>query len=331
MNRRAFAPLLLLLATGAAAAFARAQAPADTAAVAVAAAVAPAVADTARGSGTEDDPWFVDPDEALLRGYAIFLAEEDTFAFAPGTLDTQLVDAPRVRVEEVVRRIGERMAFDEERMGDHAWTQVTRIVARPRGGERGERDRTEYEVVERVRVGSDGTFQRVQLRRVERKYRDGALAKEETDDDIETDWREVAESAAAIPFALESAADYKYEIAARRLFGDAHLVYEVRYRPKSRFAALPSGTVWIDWSDFVIRRFEGTFRDAVPLPLFVRAIPWFRVRRVPCGGFWVVADAMARLELRRALPGIPASVELYVRTYDHVIGGAVCGGGEAAP
>jgi len=296
-----------------------------------AAAAPPAPADTTAAAGADERPWAMPGDEALKRGYSLFLAEEDTFAFVGGTLDTILVDAPRVKVSEVVRRIGERLAADEERMGDHAWTQLTRVIARPKGGDEGERDRTEYEQVERLRVGADGTFQRVQLRRVERKYKDGALDKEKADDDIETDWDEITESSGAIPFTLESGDDYNYEIAARRLFGDRHLVYEVRYEPKSRFAALPSGTVWIDWSDFVIRRLEGSFRGSVPVPMFLKEIPWFRVRRVPCGEFWVVEDAMMRVELRRTLPGIPASVELYVRTYDHEIGGVRCAGTEVTP
>lgn len=319
--------LVLLLAAGAVAA------PADT--TAAAPAIAPAPADSAAvpgGHGTEDDPWYIDPDEALREGYGIFLAEEDTFAFAAGTLDTILVDAPRISVAEVVRRIGERMAADEARMGDHAWTQVTRIVARQHAGR--DDDRTEYEQVERLAVRRDGAFQRVRLRQVERKYREGRLEKEKIDDDVESDWDQISDATSAIPFTLEGADQYNYAVLARNLFG-THLVYTIRFTPKSRFKGLPSGTVWIDYSDFVIRRIEAAMTEGAPLPLLVKAIPWFKVRRVAKGEFWVVADVMAKIELRHGWPGLPDEVELYAHTRDHVIGGvafpaaAPADGGEA--
>jgi hypothetical protein len=249
---------------------------------------------------------------------AIFLAEEDTFAFAAGTLDTVLVDAPRIGVAEVVRRIGERMAADEARMGDHAWTQVTRVVAREHAGR--DDDRTEYEQVERLAVRRDGAFQRVRVRQVERKYRGGRLEKEKTDDDVESDWEQISDATSAIPFTLEGADQYNYTVLARDLIG-AHLVYTIRFTPKNRFKGLPSGTVWIDCVDFVVRRIEAGITEGAPLPLVVKAIPWFKIRRVAKGDFWVVADVMAKIALRGGWPGLPDEVELFVRTRDHVIGG----------
>jgi hypothetical protein len=257
------------------------------------------------------------------------LAREDTFPLAEAWSDTVFVEEPRVSIEEIVRRIGERMAADEERHGDRAWTQVTRAVARPHDGEEGERNRTEYETVERIRIGRDGSVQRVQVRSVERTFKDGALDKEKTDDEIEADWGEITDSATALPFSLESDA-YNYEIAGRHLLGE-HLVYEVRFAPRSRFAALPSGTVWLDWSDFVIRRFEAQYRDAVPMPLFLRAIPWFRLRRTQCGDTWFVQDLMARIELQDVWPGIPSSVEIHTRFLGYTIDGVPCAGDEGGP
>lgn len=325
-RRFAVPGLALLLAAGVAAA---AAAPVDPPGGAVIAAAradsAAAPTDTTGvpgGSGTEVDPWFIDPDEALKAGYGIFLAEEDTFAFVAGTLDTVLVDAPRIGVAEVVRRIGERMAVDEARMGDHAWTQVTRVVAREHAGR--DDDRTEYEEVERLAVRRDGAFQRVRVRQVERKYRGGRLEKEKTDDDVESDWDQISDATSAIPFTLEGADQYNYTVLARDLFG-AHLVYTIRFTPKSRFKGLPSGTVWIDYSDFVIRRIEAGMTEGAPLPLVVKAIPWFKIRRVAKGDFWVVADVMAKIVLRGGWPGLPDEVELYVRTRDHVISGLAYG------
>jgi hypothetical protein len=254
------------------------------------------------------------------------LAGEDTIPLADAWSDTVYVEGPGVSIEEVVRRIGERMAADEERRGDRAWTQVTRVVARPHDGDEGERNRTEYEMVERIRVGRDGSVQAIRVRSVERTYKNGGLDKEKTDDEIEADWDEVTASTAMLPFSLESDA-YNYEIAGRHLLGE-HLIYEVRFTPKSRFAALPSGTVWLDWSDFVIRRLEAEYRDAVPMPLFLRAVPWFRLRRTQCGDTWFVQDLMARIELQDVWPGIPSSIEIHTRMLDYTVDGLPCEDGQ---
>jgi len=264
------------------------------------------------------DPPAAAPDAAPPDAPVLFLAAEDTFAFVAGSSDTVLVDAPRVSVAEVVRRIGERMAADEARMGDHAWTQVTRVVAREHAGR--DDDRTEFEQVERLAIRRDGAFQRVRVRQVERKYRGGRLEKEKADADVESDWEQISDVSSAIPFTLEGADQYNYTIRERDLVG-GHLVYTIDFAPKNRFKGLPTGTVWLDCGDFVIRRIEAGMTDGAPMPLIVKSIPWFKVRRVAKGEFWVVADAMAKIVLRGGWPGLPDEVELYVRTQDHVIGG----------
>lgn len=256
-------------------------------------------------------------------------AAADTIPLAGTWADTVVVEGPRVSIAEVVRRIGERMAADEERMGSHAWTRITRVIARPREGDDGERDRTEYEVVERVRVGREGDVQQVRVRQVERRFKGGVLATEKVDDEVESHWNEIAATTEVMPFALEGDA-YTYEIAGRHLVED-HLIYEVRFAPRSRFAALPSGTVWLDWSDYVIRRLEASFRDVVPMPLFLRAIPWVSVQRERCGAFWVVGEVSVRVELQGFWPGVPAWLEIHSRMIDHEIAGVPCEDLPAAP
>jgi hypothetical protein len=94
------------------------------------------------------------------------------------------------------------------------------------------------------------------------------------------------------------------------------------YRPKSKFKALSSGTVWIDYGDFVIRRIEARMTDAVPMPMFLKSIPVYKLRRIPKGDFWVIDDLFAKIELRDwPVLKIPRSVEFYHRSIKHVING----------
>jgi hypothetical protein len=101
-----------------------------------------------------------------------------------------------------------------------------------------------------------------------------------------------------------------------------HVVYKIHFAPRSSFQALPSGTVWVDFGDFVIRRIEAELTGAVPMPMILKSIPVFKLRRVPKGEHWVVADLYARVLLRDLpLLKIPNDLELYYRTSRHVIDG----------
>ena len=279
-----------------------------------------ALSDSSSGSPVYERTWPAPVDGVQRRGSSPLLANEDTGALAGGLLDTITIHANSVTVNEIVRCTGEHLADNQQRINDHIWTQLTRVIARPRDDGKGECNRTEYEQMERIRKDAEGGFQRVLLSRTERRFRDGALERVKVNEEIVTKWEEFADVAGALPFSPNQSSDYNYEIASRRLFGNSHLIYEIRYTPKSHFAALPSGMAWIEWPHFAIHRLEGSFRGVLPLPLVLKSVPWFRIRRVRCGDLWVTAEVMARVEMRRVFPGLPASLEVYVRTYDHVIG-----------
>jgi hypothetical protein len=265
---------------------------------------------------------FVNVDSLLLSGTGLLLAFEDTIPFAEGTLDTILVGAPRMKVSEVVRRIGERMARDRARLRDHSYTGSTRVVARYPEHPGKPRRWDTYESVTRERLGRDYTYQTARVWQRERKYEGDELEEEKIDDEVEMDWGQVSDAVTeAVPFALQSSDAYDYAILDRRLVGD-HVVYKIHFAPRSSFQALPSGTVWVDFSDFVIRRIEAEMTGAVPMPIFLKSIPVFKVRREQKGEHWVVADLYARVLLRDLpLLKIPTDLELYYRTSRHVIDG----------
>jgi hypothetical protein len=263
---------------------------------------------------------FVDIDSLLIAGEGVLVAFEDTIPFAEGTLDTVLVAAPRVKIDEVVRRIGERMEADFYAIEQHEFTGVYTMIARddPADSSR----YTVYEGADRIHRQVDGTFQYARLWQQERRYEDGELEKEKIEDEIEADWGHMSRDIAmAIPFSLESGDHYNYTILDRRLVG-MNLVYKMRFSPKDQFAALPSGIVWVDYSDWVIRRIEAEMTGAVPLPMFLKSIPVYKVRRVKLGDWWVLKDAYARVELRKLpLLKIPRSVTFHFIASDHVING----------
>ncbi len=282
---------------------------------------APACAqDQTAGSGAEDDPFVLDVDELLKQGFGLIVAAEDSIPFADGTADTVLITAPRVTVAEVVRRIGERMERESLAMGRHAYTTRTNVVMR-KHGEVKEGRPVEIKVLEQAdRVTeSEGAIQIATLWKRERKLSDGEVVDEKVDDEVSADWQaveEAAEQGMNVPFSLLTGDAYDYEIQERALIGE-HLIYRVGFAPKTGFRAEPTGTVWIDYGEYVIRRMEGRVDAPFTMPPILKGIPEFRLRQEQVDGWWVPVEIYLRVELRRLLPGIPAEIELFWRSEDH--------------
>ncbi len=274
------------------------------------------------GSGTEDDPFVVDVDALLEGGYGLLVAEEDTIPFAEGTSDTVLVTAPRVSIADIVRRIGRKMERDELAMGGMTYTALTTVVARKHGeAKQGRPDEyTIYESADRFSHGEGDVLHTARLWSRERKFSDGEMVDEKIDDEVSAEWEDIAGTAGDIPFSLLTGDAYDYSVVDRNLIG-RHLVYGIRFEPKSRFRPLPSGTVWIDWSDFAIQRMEGSLEGAMPLPLVIKDVPSFRFRQRRVDGYWVPRDLSAKIVLRKVLPRIPAELEIRWEAVDYTIGG----------
>ena len=275
-------------------------------------------------------------DSLLLGGQGLVLAFEDTLAFDPATNDTLLVTAPRVTVGEVIEAIGRKMERDAYRMREYAYTALVTVIVRKSSDPGGGPEGGDYEIHEsatRHHMGRDEGHQRVELWSRTRKFKDGELDEEEQDQEVRADWVDMPDPVLdALPFMPGSGQRYEYEIVGRDLVGNS-LIYQVRFAPKSRFEALPSGTVWVDYSNWVIRKIEASMIGAVPYPLFIESIPVYRMSQERFGDFWFVVDTYFRLELR-ALPlvGMPENFELKVELQDIQINGIDFGAnGEPLP
>ncbi len=310
-------PLLLTCAAGLAGLGTAAQPGADTAGAD--SSITSAGADTVP---TMAGVHFVNIDSLLLAGSNILLAFEDTIPFQENSIDTILVTAPRIRVEEVIRRIGERLEADRYRIKEHEFTTLVNAVVRFAKKEGKPQKYIVYESAARTRKDKNGAYQEATLWEREREFKGDEMVKEKIDDEVNATWNSAGEGVRhAQPFSLDSGDAYSYAILDRKLVG-LNVVYKISFTPKNQFDALSSGTVWIDYSDFVIRRIDANLTGTVPMPMILEGIPIYKIRRIPKGDFWVVDDIYGKIELRDIpLTGIPENVEVYVRTLNHTING----------
>ncbi|MBK6899593.1 MAG: hypothetical protein IPH09_10105 [bacterium] len=268
-----------------------------------------------------DDPWLDTADALLGAGYAPPSQGAADLPPSDAVADTVTVTAPRMRVSELVRLIGQRMRDDERRLGAYAVTAISRteIFHDDRTDSLGHR--TVVSEAVRLSVDRDGERRTARLRRSEREYRDGELKKDELETEIGREWSEEAgDLAMDMPFLLTSGDRYRYEIRERRVVGD-RLVFAIGFEPRDRFSPGIAGTVWIDYGDLVIRRMEGRLAGPSPAPLIVADVPRFTWKQRQEGDRWVSDEFEAEIVLRK-LPLLPSRVTARVRLRDWDIEGA---------
>lgn len=272
-----------------------------------------------------------DLDSLLLGGQGIVLAFEDTFSFDPGTADTLLVSAPRVTVAEVIAAIGRRMEYDAYRMGDYEYTMLTTQVIRDQPGING-KDYEVQEVALRFHHDQELGDQVVKLWERTRRYREGELTKDETDEKVQAEFLPMQDQMIeAMPFAPGGAGRYDYTILDRELVGN-NLIYKIGFTPRNRFEALPRGTIWVDCSNWVLRKVEARMTDAVPYPMFLESVPVYRLSQERFGDYWFPTEVYLRVNLRRVpLIPMPDNIEVRVSLRDIEIEGEACGPQDTAP
>jgi hypothetical protein len=235
--------------------------------------------------------------------------------------DTLVVSAERVSIEEVIEAIGKKMEQELYRMDDIAYTTLVTQILRDDPG----MELMNYTLEEHAskfhhdRAEGD---QMVTLWERKRKYEDGELVEDEIEDKVEAEWLTAQEGAmGGMPFAPGGAGRYNYTILDRRNVGNS-LIYKVRFEPKSRFEALPTGVVWVDYSNWSIRKAEAEMVETVPFPLFIKSMPAMRISRQRVGDYWFTTEVYILIHLRKVpLLPIPRSVELRVRIQDITING----------
>ena len=257
-----------------------------------------------------------------------YLAEEDTFSFDMPGLETMTVTARRITVEDIIRAIGERIEADQHRVRSQESTFLSTIIAYE-SDDPGCDDYTIWESAERQRINTDESLQNVQLWQRERRFVDGEPEEGEPDDEekeMTAEWHDLGETIGfSAPFDPESVEKYDYAIEDRMLVGN-NVVYRIGFTPRNRFEALPSGTVWVDYTDLVLRRIEARYVDAVPFPIAIKAVPFLRITAKKVGDFWVADEVHAKLDLRPyPMPKWPARLEIHLRMQDYEINGVKYG------
>jgi len=262
----------------------------------------------------------------VLLGFLLFLplvanAQDDPGQMISDDPDTLVVSADRVSIEEVIEAIGRKMEQELYGMDEIAYTTLVTVIVREDPG----LELTNYTIEEsatRFHMDRGEGGQVVNLWERTRKFEDGELTEDEVDEDMDAEWIMAQEGTLeGMPFAPGGSSRYKYTILDRRNVGNS-LIYKVRFEPKSRFEALPTGVVWVDYSNWAIRKAEAEMVEVVPYPLFIKAMPAIRISRQRVGAHWFTTEVYFLIQLRNIpLMPIPRSVEIRVTMQDILING----------
>jgi hypothetical protein len=246
--------------------------------------------------------------------------------------DTLHVAAPRVTLDEIMADIGRRQRANRDSLRSVAFTAVVTTARSPDGVAVGAADSAgTWELEESaLRYHQDrGQPDRVvQLWERKQKIERGVAQPAKVTPTGKPRWQpRPADMVNDLPFAEGGARLYRYELLASKLVGNS-LVHVVGFAPRDRFAALPSGTVWVDIADWAIRRVEARFEGPVPFPWIIRSVPYYRLSQAPCGNVWFPVLESARVDLRD-LPLVDAggTYQIRVELRDIVINGEPCDGG----
>ena len=217
------------------------------------------------------------------------LALEDTLNPLVATLPEVYVHAPRVTLDEILRRVAEGEARRDSLMQDQSYRLLYQVV---------------YWDVKRsgparTRVKRDYAAQVYKKR--PNLYREETL-RSRGDADVEvSSGSSMDEDLVSFAFEPHQRARFLFHILDRRFTG-GHVIYVVSFEPRSRVDLLPEGRVWIDTNEFVIAREEFWYRDRSPAPLFIKSIDSCILERERVDGrWWVLTRLLARVRTTSAL------------------------------
>jgi hypothetical protein len=236
--------------------------------------------------------------------------------------DTVQVSAPMVTVAEVIATIGAKLEDDWARVESHEFTGLFTSIARDDPGVNGG-NYTVFESATRYRMDRRHGTRKVRMWQRERRYEAHHLVSDAIDEGVVPGWGEQGDALIeAIPFTAEAGNRYNYKILESKLIGNS-LIYKIQFIPRSKFEALPSGTVWVDYSNWVIRKVDAAMVGAVPMPFVVKDVPFYRLTKAQVGDFWVDAEihTLARL-LPVPLVPVPDNLEVKFVAVGHVINGS---------
>jgi len=227
------------------------------------------------------------PGKILPPGIPV-LATEDTVRIASGTMPEYLVTAPRVTLDEILRRVNAGEVRRDSLMQDQAFTRILKVVYRYDTTDTTKHPVTQLDDARRVFKKRPDRLREVPLRHVTPKKND--------DVDVETN-AGMGEQVASFAFEPRERGNYQFKILDRKWLG-GHVIYQIGFEPKSDLDPLPSGKVWIDTNEYVIVREEFWYHDRSPAPLFLEGIDRCVVERSRVDGpWWVITRVFGRVRL----------------------------------
>jgi hypothetical protein len=222
------------------------------------------------------------------------LAAEDTIPVPSALMPTFFVNAPRVTLDEILRRVALGEARRDSLMRDQSYTLTALVTYLDADGKAPRDAKHRFEYASRVYKKQPDKLREVPL--IQRSNR------KKGDDDWEvTAGPSMREEVVSFAFEPKMRAQYEFAIEERRFIG-GHVVYVIGYTPRSKLDPLPTGRVWVDTNDFVIVREEFWYRDHSPEPLFIKRLDSCVIERsLVDGRWWVVTRALARIQLSSAV------------------------------
>lgn len=230
------------------------------------------------------------------------LAVEDTLdAPITSVVPEVLVQAERVPLDEILRRVAEGEARRDSLMEDQTFTLLAKVLYLDEKKDGGEATRVVDEQAARVYLKRPDRRKVVPLRDT----------RPDEDAEVKVEVRSsLGEEMVSFAFQPDARARYLFRILDRAFVG-GHLIYHIGFEPRSRVDPLPAGEVWVDTNDFVIVREEFWYRERSPAPLFVQRIERCVIERTQVDGrWWVVERILGRAtlsSLARAMSGMMKS------------------------
>jgi outer membrane lipoprotein-sorting protein len=223
------------------------------------------------------------------------LAAEDTIPIPSALLPEYLVTAPRVSLDEILKRVAEGEARRDSMMVDQTYTMIARITYLDADGKAPTGARKKLEYASKVYKKHPNKVREIPL------LQTSDVNKKQGDDNVNvSSSRGMREQIVSFAFEPRTRTKYRFKIDDRKVVG-GHVVYVISFTPKSKFDDLPEGRVWVDTNDFVIAREEFWYRDRSPAPLVFKSIDSCVLERTKVDGkWWVMSRMLARVQVTSA-------------------------------
>ncbi len=217
------------------------------------------------------------------------LAVEDTIPVPLTRLPEEIVRAPRVTLDEILRKVAEGEARRDSLMQDQVFTMVAALTYRDSRKGAAVPVVRQWESATRVYRKRPGKVRTIPLRHKSNfKDDDGANV---------SVGASMGEDLVTFAFSPRARAKFDFRILERHLVGD-HVVYLIGFTPRSKLDDLPTGRAWIDTNEFVIVRQEFWYRDRSPAPLVIESIDSCVIERTRVDGrWWVLSRVLARVQM----------------------------------